>query len=139
MKVGRPSDYTEEKANVICQKLVEGISLNRITSDSDMPSIATVYAWFKRYPKFLKKYEIAKDDQIDTLADELLDIADNVDNRTESVQRDRLRVDTRKWIAERMKPKKYGVKAELNQSMITYTKMPTVTKDGKELEFDIGG
>ena len=40
------------------------------------------------------------------MADELLDIADGDGD----VQRDRLRVDTRKWILSKLVPKKYGNK-----------------------------
>ena len=79
-------------------------------------------------PEFLQQYTKAREDQIDTLADEMLEIADNATNDfvekaikngevvivadNELVNRSRLRIDTRKWIAERMKPKKYGAKTE---------------------------
>ncbi|TIP31141.1 MAG: terminase small subunit protein, partial [Mesorhizobium sp.] len=32
---------------------------------------------------------------------------------SEHIQRSRLRIDTRKWVAERMRPKKYGSKVAL--------------------------
>jgi len=110
MPAGRPTDYNEEIATQICDRIIEGESLRSITRDPAMPSIKTVYSWIAKYPEFLKQYEKAKEDQIDTLADEMIDIAVTQDD----VQRARLQIDTRKWIAERMKPKKYGPKQDLN-------------------------
>jgi hypothetical protein len=128
MPAGRPSDYNEKTATEICQRLSEGESLRSITRDKAMPSIKTVYTWIVVHPEFLKQYEQARADQVDTLADEMIEIADDgtndyVEKQTkagvivlvdaEHIQRSRLRVDTRKWIAERMKPKKYGLKSEV--------------------------
>lgn len=42
--------------------------------------------------------------------EQMLDIADG---SSEDVQRDRLRVDTRKWALSRMSPRKYGDKLAL--------------------------
>jgi len=130
MPAGRPTDYNKKIAVTICDRIVEGESLRSITRDDAMPSIKTVYSWIRIYPEFLKQYGLAKDDQMDTLADEMLDICDDSTNdymdrknkdgseneviNSENIQRSRLRVDTRKWIAERMKPKKYGAKQDIN-------------------------
>ena len=97
-----------------------------------MPSVVTMFAWLKKYPEFLKQYETAKEEQADALAEEMLDIADDGTNdwierqgkdgdvslalNTEHVQRSRLRVDTRKWIASKLKPKKYGEKVQTEHS-----------------------
>ena len=53
----------------------------------------------------------AREAQADKLFKECLEIADRNKDREESatrVQRDRLRIDTRKWAAARLAPKKYG-------------------------------
>jgi hypothetical protein len=42
------------------------------------------------------------------MADELLEIADNPDADKDAVQRDRLKVDTRKWLLAKALPKIYG-------------------------------
>ena len=115
--IGRPTDYCLETSNTICSRLVAGESLNSISKDKAMPSIVTIYAWMRKFPEFLKNYEEAKANQIDTLADEILEISDNKDEG--KVQRDRLRIDTRKWIAERMKPKKYGAVQKLEVEDVT--------------------
>lgn len=102
---GRPSDYSQEIADEICERLINGQSLNSICKRDDMPGATTVYRWIDEKPAFRDKYARARSDQADTLADEILDIADDGD---EDVQRSKLRVDARKWVASKLKPKKYG-------------------------------
>lgn len=119
--MARPSDYTEEMGDQICAKLAEGKSLASICRDEPFPSTVTVYAWMRKYPEFLNNYVRAREDQADTLADEILAISDDSTNdtivdpdtgalkaNTEWINRSRLRVDARKWIASKLKPKKYG-------------------------------
>jgi hypothetical protein len=127
---GRPSDYTQETADRICAQLAEGKSLRTICKADDLPSTQTVYAWLRTHAEFLAQYTRAKEDSADAFAEEMLDIADEASNdwmevhdkdnpgyrfNGEHVNRSRLRVDTRKWIASKLKPKKYGerVQAEL--------------------------
>jgi hypothetical protein len=65
------------------------------------------------------RYARACDARAEFLADEIIDIADDrtgdytlADGETvmdsEAIQRSRLRVDARKWVAAKLKPKKYG-------------------------------
>jgi hypothetical protein len=123
--VGRPSSYTQEIADRICSELAEGRSLRTICKADDMPSCVTVYAWLRIHDEFLKQYTRAKEDAADAFAEEMLDIADEASNdwmevhdkdnpgyrlNGEHINRSRLRVDTRKWIASKLKPKKYGDK-----------------------------
>jgi hypothetical protein len=87
-----------------------------------MPSYRTVMEWLDRYPDFARKYARARDIQIDLKAEEIVEIADDSSrdwitdadgNRLvdhDHISRDRLRVDARKWIAGKLKPKKYGDK-----------------------------
>ncbi len=122
---GRPSEYTQETADAICALLAEGKSLRSICKAESMPSVRTVFTWMRTYPEFLQQYARAKEESADALAEEILDIADDRERdyietedgrsfNSEHVQRSRLRVDTRKWIASKLKPKKYGEKVELS-------------------------
>lgn len=121
---GRPSTYSDEMAGVICARLVEGRSLRSICKDADVPSIATVMVWLRERPAFQARYALAREAQADAIADEILDISDDGTNDwverarkdgsteivldAEHVQRSRLRIDARKWLAAKMAPKKYG-------------------------------
>lgn len=129
--MGRPSDFTPEIANRICEELIEGASLRAICLADDMPNAATVCRWLGKHEDFREQYAHAREAQADTLTDEMLDIADDgsndwmekkngqgdvigVEYNGDAVQRSRLRIDTRKWYASKLAPKKYGEKIEQN-------------------------
>ena len=108
-KTGRPSIYSEELADEVCQELAGGKSLVAICKRDDMPSYTTVMKWLSQDTDgFALKYARAKEAQAEYLADEIISIADEKTNSSEEVQRNRLRVDARKWVAAKLKPKKYG-------------------------------
>lgn len=128
--MGRPSEYSEETALRICERLMEGESLRKICRDEEMPGLTTVLRWLDAHEKFRTHYARAREVQADTLADEITDIADTPlegvrvetttgeDGCTKEVREDmlghrRLQIDARKWIASKLKPRKYGEKLEL--------------------------
>lgn len=110
MALGRPTDYTEELANEICRRIADGESLKKITDEQGMPSRTSVHAWLIARPDFLDKYEASREMQADVYADEMDEIAH--DTKLD-VQRARLIIDTRKWTASKLKPKKYGEKIDM--------------------------
>ncbi len=129
MTAGRPTTYTQELADSICERLAQGESLRTVCKDDEMPCVASVFNWMRTHPEFLEQYTRAKQESADAMAEELLDISDNGVNdwmekhyweetvwvtNWEALQRSRLRVDTRKWLMSKMKPKKYGDKLELS-------------------------
>jgi hypothetical protein len=111
-------------ANIICIRLAEGESLNKICKDEGMPDKATVFRWLGAEASFCDKYARARELQAETQFDELIDIVDQppelsyvTDKNGELVEVKfdssyvawmKLRVDTRKWTAARMAPKKYA-------------------------------
>jgi hypothetical protein len=122
--MGRHSEYNVEIATRICDLLIDGLSLREICRKDEYPCPATVFNWMHQNPDFLKQYTHAREIQAETLVDEILEIADDGSNDWETrkdsqgneyqaqnpevVARSRLRVDTRKWAASKMLPKKYG-------------------------------
>ena len=72
--------------------------------------------WLKAHDEFASMYRQAKEDQADTLADEIIAIADSVKDAgpadSAKVNAARLRVDARKWVAAKLKPKVYGDRVE---------------------------
>ena len=112
-RTGRPSAYSEEVADLICERLACGESLKRICSDEGMPAQSSVFKWLGENPSFSEKYVRAREAQAEALADEIVDIADG---GSADPQRDRLRVEARKWIASKLKPKKYGDKQSFEMS-----------------------
>lgn len=133
-KLGRPSVYTQDVADEICERIANGESTRSICRDSHMPSQATVFRWLadEGHRLFREQYERARETQADALFEEILEIADDASNdwmeakgdkagegwklNGEHVQRSRLRVDTRKWAASKLKPKKYGDRIQQEHS-----------------------
>lgn len=108
--MARPSDYTLELVAAICERIASGEPLTKICAADDMPGMSTVYRWLVSHSEFREIYARAREDQADTLADEVLKIADE---EGKDPQTQRLRVDARKWVAAKLKPKKYGEKTEV--------------------------
>ena len=126
--IGRPSSFTDEKADTICDRLASGESLVAICASDEMPSTVTVFRWLAANESFRCKYARAREAQADVLFDEILDIADEKSRDTikgksgedipdnEWISRSRLRIDARKWMAGKLRPKVYGDKLELEHS-----------------------
>ena len=75
----------------------------------DTPSQQSVYTWLRNDGDFLERYARAREAQADKLAKEILELSDKIeDDNPVRVQRARLQVDSRKWLAARLAPKKYG-------------------------------
>lgn len=109
MPAGRPSDYSENLADEICERIADGESLRAICRDAAMPNKSTVFRWLATNKGFQDQYATSKEEQAESHADDLKDIADNCTDP----QKARLQIDVRKWIASKLKPKKYGDKMEV--------------------------
>ena len=118
-KGGRPTLYSLKIALEICERIADGESLVKICSDPKMPKKTAVYEWLLRHKEFAEIYARAREDQADTLADEIHAISDElpqqiVDDKGKTrydsayVQWQKNRVDARKWVAAKLKPKKYS-------------------------------
>lgn len=121
-KRGRPTDYSEEIALSICERMVNGESLRSICRDSDMPDLSTVFRWKDKHPEFREQYAHAREMQAEVLAEEIVEIADTpmigvrkkITPRGpelvegDMVERAKLRIDARKWAASKILPKRYG-------------------------------
>jgi hypothetical protein len=121
---GRPSEYSDEIADAICLRIADGESLRSICQDKAMPDRSTFFRWLAQKREFRDQYARAREAQADLLFDEILEIADNADGDVvvvkqedgstvtrvnhANVHRAKLKVDARKWIAAKLKPKKYG-------------------------------
>ena len=120
--VGRPTDYNQDKAILICSRMAEGESLRSICRDESMPALSTVFLWVAKHSEFSEQYKLAMASRADAMFEDMIEIADDGRNdyivngegeerfNTEHVQRSRLRLDTRKWMLSKMLPKKYGEK-----------------------------
>lgn len=128
--MARPSSFTQEVADLICERIAGGESLVAICQDDEMPARSTVFKWLTDIPGFSDIYARAREAQADALADDIVHIADTPQIGTRSVSKAtgteitegdmiehrRLQVDARKWMAGKLAPKKYGEKIGVEHS-----------------------
>lgn len=119
--------YTPELAAKVLERLADTGSLAAVCNELSIGR-NTVIRWIDaNRDGFADAYARAKDQGIDKLVEDTLTIADDGTNDymmtaqgvkldAEHVQRSKLRIETRRWLAERMAPKKYGV---LNKMELT--------------------
>jgi hypothetical protein len=130
--------YSIEIATEICRAIATnacgvGILCER---NPHWPARQTINEWRYDHPEFHDMYYDARKHQIDLLAEEMIDIADEKTNdtiirqghdgkekeymNTEWINRSRLRVDARKWMAMKLLPKIYGEKSEQKIEVSTH-------------------
>lgn len=130
------ASLTPKKFDEIMELLEQGNSLSDVLKQNkDYPSRPTFYKYMKEDETRLNKYARATDMRAEFLFDEILDIADKQGSDVEIkdgievvnyniVNRNRLQIDSRKWILSKMFPKKYGDKLD-------------VTSDGETIGIDV--
>lgn len=108
--IGRPSSFTQETADAICEWLASGKSLKKFCEEDGAPHQGTVYRWVAENQEFRERYERARESQAEFMGDDILEISDETKCDAVAVQNARLRVDSRKWLMSKLAPKKYGDK-----------------------------
>lgn len=124
--------YSPELFDKICEEIATTSNgLKYICAQNDVTASA-FYVWIDKDKDLLDRYMRARDAQADLLADEIIEIADHSEEDHTPftggnvVNRDKLRIESRKWIASKLKPKKYGDKLD-------------VTTDGEKItSFEVG-
>jgi hypothetical protein len=111
---GRPTIYQDSIGALICKGIQEGKTLLKISKDPKVPSLPTIYSWLNRMHPMFKEcffnaYNEAKRLQAEAMAEEIVDISDG----SGDIQKNRLRIDTRKWLASKILPSKYSDKVQL--------------------------
>ena len=128
--MGRPTKFNKKVADRICDLIAcSDMGIHRIyKKHNDLPHPATIMRWLNADISFREQYARAKEAQAEYMAEQIIEIADdgvndlmtiergeesyNVENK-EFINRSRLRVDARKWIASKLMPKKFGDKVDL--------------------------
>lgn len=127
-KVGRPSRYTPELAERICDLIATSDKgLERICRDNpELPNEATIRMWTWKLPEFHTQYLRAREAQQIWMVERAQAIADDGANDTyideegrvkvdtDVIQRSRLRVETIKWQAGKLAPRRFGDKIDVN-------------------------
>ena len=104
--VGRPSSYSEEIAEIICERMINGENFSQICSDPMMPSRAALYRWRAARPDFDARCARAREALADFLLDKIEAMADETTEA--NVNSQRLKISTAQWRAEKMAPRTLG-------------------------------
>lgn len=113
-----------------------------------MPVMSTVMKWLTESEHYARRYTLAMDQRAEAIFEDILDIADDVGQDLVQnadgvmvvnhavIQRDRLRVDARKWNLSKMNPKKYGdrqmIEAKIQEIKPIKLIPPDIAKDKKK-------
>ena len=131
-KIGRPTDYTKDMADKICEKIANGRSLRSICAEDGMPPMKTIYRWLEANEEFRHQYARARDKQADYFAEEIIEIADSAEAESAAVSKAKLQIDARKWAASKIAPKKYGDKQEIDVKSSDGSMRPSVRLNAEE-------
>ncbi len=130
---GRPSKFSQELADEICNRLAHGETLRSIIASSPhLPERRTIYAWLDAQQDFQLQYKKARAEQADYYAELIVD--ESFSSHDAGIGR--LRVDALKWAASKMAPKKYGDKIEIDtaQPITLAFQLPSRQAERIELE-----
>jgi hypothetical protein len=111
----RPTEYTKEIGQTICGRLVEDENLRSICAEPGMPDVATVSRWISNNGEFRDMYALAREFQAHCIADEVIELANEVSTEwvekvrangrvvwgadRKNLPRYRLRTEVRHWVA----------------------------------------
>lgn len=121
--MGRPSLYTPEVVETICEGLSQGIPLTVICAEEGMPAPRTVRDWEAEMPDVAAAIARARDLGEVALAEQCLVIADDeahdwtlskkgVITDEVAIGRAKLRIETRLKLLSKFNPKRWGDKIE---------------------------
>jgi hypothetical protein len=103
--------FTSRIADDICALISDGQSLQTISEMPGFPTRRSMRRWLSEHPDFERDYEIARRQRTDNLIDEAIAIADTVDGSDNAaVQKARLQIETRRWLASKLLPERFGDK-----------------------------
>lgn len=120
MARGKSKDEIQTIAQEVFKQMREGKSAFQACKFAGIPQ-STFNSWLNSDPELVAEYARAREDLHEHIAAEIVAIADQPVGSTESgatdtgaVQKQRLQVDTRKWLLSKLAPKKWGDKLELS-------------------------
>jgi len=104
--VGRPSSYTDEIADIICERMINGENFSQICADPMMPSRAALYRWRASRPDFDARCARAREGLADYLLDKIEEMAEATTEA--NYQSQKVKIATAQWRAEKMAPRTLG-------------------------------
>lgn len=107
----------------IIEELYKGRALHDIIDNNktniQLPTAYTFFKWLANDPHLTTVYHYAREVKAHRIFDECLAIADNIEGNNDDmaqIQRDRLRLDARKFYLAKVLPKVYGDKVDVTSN-----------------------
>src|SRR5258708_7569966 len=116
---GRPTDYTPELAEQICDITATTIKsvADICKANAGLPDECTVFRWMRRYPQFRQDYLEAKELQGLLYSDAVMHTIWNCLEVNESIAKANLILRGAQWHLSKLAPKQFGDKKEVKQEM----------------------
>jgi hypothetical protein len=111
-KIGRPSDFTPEMGERICEAIADGASLRSICESATMPNRSTVFRWLAdpKNADFRDQYARAREFSGDADADDVAHYSRQAADGKIEPAAATAAINGLKWSAGKRKPKVYGDK-----------------------------
>lgn len=132
--VGRPSSYSEKVADAICERMINGESLLKITKDADMPSRSAVNRWARANPDFAARYAHAREEGTHFLVDQIEEMANETTEL--NYQSQKVKIAVAQWRAEKIAPRIYGPRVNTEVSGSATLNVVRTTIDVRLLDAD---
>ena len=147
---GRPTTYTKDQGEKICEAIREGSSVAKICERKDMPCSSTLYRWLTKNKCFSESYTDAVEHRTHLYAEKRHDLLQEAEDKIQKgelhqnfnqnayVQLVKEKLRAIEWDAERLSPAKYTkqiqVKAKVENDL---DKIEHLTKYLKENGVDV--
>jgi hypothetical protein len=123
MATKRTKPGSEDRAKIsqlVLDGMRSGLSAFKACQAAGVPQ-STFNLWVNDDAKLAEDYARAREELIERMANEVLELADSEVPETgdgkkdwQAIQKHKLQVDTRKWLLSKLAPKKYGEKLEVS-------------------------
>jgi hypothetical protein len=115
---GRPSKYTPELADLICDMIAEGQSIRSICQTAGFPDRTTIRNWLEKNPEFSAKCARAWELQADWYADRQAELAEDTILGNVDASAAKVAMSAWQWLASKRAPKRYGDTQNINQRLV---------------------
>ncbi len=128
-------EYSKEKCDEILELIATGKSVAAICRQPGMPHQSSFYRWLIRdVDKLCERYAQAREHQSEVMTQEMLDIALDSGLTAGEINKARLIIDTMKWCAAKLKPKKYGDNQQVNHTGNIQVEQLVIQRTPKTIE-----
>jgi hypothetical protein len=129
LKNGRPTLYNEKIADEICAAIASSEKglYHLVQQYPHWPQRQQIFVWLQKHPEFADKYYKAKENQAEVITDYMQSLVDETHKTVDvngNVKIDvpllKLKIDSLRWHASKLKPKRFGeakVQEPLNNEM----------------------